>query len=190
MAIVELFQRMDSMTLATWVIAAATAANICVACVTAFIYRRMSRQISEQIELARHHMELTKAAFQIANRPYLTIRVANGRKGPNPNEFSADVHLISLGSAPARNVVASVEPLQEGVRWDDAKRLGPFLLQPHSDQEIAVRWVINPLILKPTSAMTLTVALAFEDVEAKAYALRAEYDWDYQQGVFVPTKLG
>jgi hypothetical protein len=180
---------MDSMTLATWVIALATVVNIVVAGVTAFVYLRMSRQINQQIELAGQQAELAKAAFRISNRPYLTIRAVNGGIF-EPDQFKAEIHLLSLGSAPAKNVLATMEPTHNTLRCGEPQRFGPFLLQPHSDQAIPIRWVVNREALRPAYPMTLTVFLAFEDIEDTSYSLSARYDWDYEQGVFVPVKLG
>ena len=187
--------------IATVVVAIATVVNIAVSWVTSRIYRRMSQQVQEQIEignrqvdhteqqleLVRRQSELAQKAFEAANKAHVFLELGRSLMvQPSPQlTYSTQIKLTNFGNAPAESLVARYElkcgPVGIGRIAPDVT--GPITIVPRAEESISLSWRIEGAVIRPENQMMMFIRISFRDAGGE-HKLGRAYEWNYDAGQF------
>jgi hypothetical protein len=107
------------MTLATWIIAIATVANV-------IVYFCISQQIKEQISLTKDQIKLTQKLFLESHKPELSVSIEDCEYSEPDGVFEGQITFANHGATVARQVRFQIQ--MDG--YQGRKDIGPITIQP------------------------------------------------------------
>lgn len=168
------------MTLATWVIAFATVANV-------IVYWRISRQVKEQIKLTKEQIELTQKLFLESHRPDLSVAMENCKYSEPDGLFEGQVTLANHGAATAHQVKFQIRMGSS----HGLKDIGPIAIQPMGKIRQQFSFSTSPNTYRQSQIagnwLNALIEGSYTGIADRSYQYQERQEYDPKLGHFVPV---